>query len=265
MNTAKARFFASPLARLPRLSGIQGRNPEKAGLEANDFITELLLGELCPQGGTFIDIGAQYGAVFAKALRHDPTLNVIAFEADAAKAEVLRKVHTGVLIFSVAAGEHDGKADFHLNLKSSGFNSLVPVEGDSIRRTQVRVVRLDDVIDDATPDLIKIDVEGAELGVLRGARDLIKRNRPTIVFECILRGTNALGYSARDLWSWLDSQGYSVFAPNRVAHNAPPMTLEAFLDAQQYPFTSHNYFAVPVEQRFVIRDRARDILGVRAA
>ena len=261
MNAAKARFFASPLARIPRLT--TQRNPEKAGIEANNIIAELLISQLCPRGGTFVDIGAQYGAVFANALRNDPSLNVIAFEADAAKAEVLRQVHTGVLIFNVAAGETRGHADFHINSKASGFNSLVPSQGAHITRTQVRVVRLDDVIEDSDPDLIKIDVEGAELGVLRGAQELISRTRPTIMFECVLRGTNGLGYSAQALWTWLDERGYSVFTPNRVAHDAPPMSLDAFMDAQQYPFASHNYFAIPVEQRIPIRDRARVILGIR--
>lgn len=265
MNAAKARFFASPLARLPRLGSIQPRNPEKAGIEANDVIAELLIAQLCPKGGTFLDIGAQYGAVFASALRHDPTLEVIAFEADQAKAEVLRKVHSGVMVFGVAAGERPGEADFHLHTKASGFNSLVPSSGNHIERTKVKVVRIDDVIADSAPDLVKIDVEGAELGVLRGAEKLFRRTRPAIMFECVLRGTNGLGYSAQTLWSWFDAQGYSIFTPNRVAHDAPPMTAEAFLDAQQYPFASHNYFAIPVERRIDVRDRARAILGVRAA
>lgn len=265
MNAAKAMFFASPLARLPRVTRLPRRNPEKAGTIANDTIADLLITQLCPSGGTFVDIGAQYGAVFAGALRHDPSLYVIAFEADAGKAEVLRRVHNDVLVFGVAAGETPGRADFHLNTKASGFNSLVPTKGEHIALSTVDVVRLDDVIHDAQPDLIKIDVEGAELGVLRGAVRLIAKTRPVIMFECVMRGTNALGYSAEALWDWFDQMNYAVYAPNRVAHTAPALSLEAFLDAQQYPFASHNYFAIPAEQVNTVRTNARAILGIKAA
>ena len=54
-------------------------NPEQAGLRANHIIADQLIARLCPRGGTFLDIGAQYGAVFSAALRQDTTLNVIAF------------------------------------------------------------------------------------------------------------------------------------------------------------------------------------------
>ena len=265
MNAAKARFFASPFAQLPALTRLPRRNPEKDGIVANDTIADVLVTQLCRKGGTFIDVGAQYGSVFARALRNDPDLNVIAFEADAQKADVLRKIHSGVLIFSVAAGEKPGEADFHVNEKSSGFNSLVPTTGPHIHRERVKVVRLDDVIFDEFPDLIKIDVEGAELGVLRGAAKLVSKSRPVIMFECVLRGTNALGYSAKGLWSWFDHMDYAVFAPNRVAHNAPPLALDAFMDAQEYPFASHNYFAVPKERISDIRNRARAALRIRVA
>lgn len=265
MNAAKARFFASPLARLPKVARLPRRNPEKAGIIANDTIADLLVTQLCPKDGTFIDIGAQYGAVFASALRHDPSIYVIAFEADAGKAEVLRRVHLGVLIFGVAAGETPGKAKFHINTKASGFNSLVPSTGEHIKEASVDVVRLDDVVHDSQPDVIKIDVEGAELGVLRGATKLIARTRPTIMFECVMRGTNALGYSAEALWDWFTQMNYAVYTPNRVAHTAPALTLEAFLDAQQYPFASHNYFAIPKERTEQVRNDARSILGIHAA
>lgn len=68
------------------------KNPEQSGTKANGIIVDRPVACLCSRGGTFLDIGAQYGANFAAALRHDPTMNIIAFEAEphnAAKLEEL--------------------------------------------------------------------------------------------------------------------------------------------------------------------------------
>ena len=48
----------------------------------------------------------------------------------------------------------------------------------------VELKKLDDVIPtDVTIDFIKIDVEGAELGVLKGAKNVLLKNKPIIIFE----------------------------------------------------------------------------------
>ena len=57
--------------------------------------------------------------------------------------------------------------------------------------------------------------------------------------------------------------GYLIFVPDRLAHDAPPLTLEAFLDAHFYPFRTQNFFSVHRERRTEIRDKARNILGIR--
>jgi hypothetical protein len=61
-------------------------------------------------------------------------------------------------------------------------NSLSDVNGSEVQSIDVPVKRLDDLrLDDV--GLIKIDVEGHELAVLRGAADTIARNRPALLLE----------------------------------------------------------------------------------
>jgi hypothetical protein len=122
---------------------------------------------------------------------------------------------------------------------------------------------LDHLLQDAPLDYIKMDIEGAELGALRGGQTVLNRTRPTIMFESASAAENTLGYSAEQLWHWFDTAGFMVVTPDRLAHDAPPLSLETFLDAHAYPMRTHNYFAVPVEKRTVVRDRAREILGIR--
>lgn len=155
-------------------------------------------------------------------------------------------------------GEEEGEATFFLMPGASGYNSLVP--SDDRVPVKVRVAAIDDLIPDVEVDLIKIDVEGAELGALRGASKTIARTNPTVMFECIMPKENALGYSADQLWDFFHERDYEIFAPNRLAHFAAPMGKDAFCNAQEYPFLSHNYFAVHPTKRAEVRDTARRIL-----
>lgn len=236
------------------------KNPEQAGFIANAIIADKLIAKICPKGGTFLDIGAQYGAIFSLAHNSDKTLKVYAFEAESKKANDLKSAYPYAKVFDVAVGEKEGVATFYLNPSASGYNSLVP--GANRKEVQVRVAAIDDLVPDITADVIKIDIEGAELGALRGAKKAVQRNNPTIMFECVLPNENSLGYSAEKIWDWFNENDYGIFSPDRVAHDAPPLSKETFIDAQQYPFRSHNYFAISSARRIEVRDKARSILNV---
>ena len=60
-------------------------------------------------------------------------------------------------------------------------------------------------------DLIKIDVEGAELWALRGGRQTIERFHPVIHAECMPSWTTSFDYTPADLVSFLREQGYVYF------------------------------------------------------
>lgn len=238
-------------------------NPEQAGIMANQIIADRLIAQLCPRGGTFLDIGAHLGSTFGAACRNDPTVKVIAFEADPAKAAALTAAFPHHRIHDLAVGETAGQATFFRNPEASGYNSLVPSTDSD--RIEVRVATLDEILPELVVDVIKIDIEGAELGALRGGEGLIGRSLPVIMFECVLPGPNELGYSAPLLWDWLDGKGFRIFTPDRLAHEAPGLARDVFADAQLYPFRSHNYFAVHETKVEETRERARAILGVKAA
>lgn len=247
------------------LHGLSPRNPEKAGAVANGIIAERLIARLPPSGSSFLDIGAHIGSVFSRVHRADRSVRIFAIEADAAKADSLRRSFGYCTVRNCAVGPDCGRALFYLRDRS-GYNSLVGEggggEGGGGASVEVEVQTLDALFPDAVFETIKIDIEGAELGALRGGTALLARSRPTIMFESTHLAENALGYSAEGLWRWFDAAGFALFTPDRLAHDAPPLALESFLDAHHYPMRSHNFFAVPTEKRREIRDRARAILGI---
>lgn len=244
------------------LRSISFQNPEAAAATSNAIIADKLISRLCAANGTFIDIGAHIGSILSDVHQQDPSVEIIAFEADPSKISHLRSKYPYCELFDVALGEREGTADFQINTAASGYNSLVVNDASTSPTITVRVAALDELLSGRSADVIKIDVEGAELGVLIGGESFLQANRPTIMFESLGGDLNTLGYSASLLWEWLEDHNYEVFTPDRMAHDAGPLKLEAFLDAHQYPFRTHNYFAVAPERRREIRDRSRKVLNV---
>lgn len=238
-------------------------NPEQASARANHLIARKLICGLCPPRGQFMDVGAHIGSVFDAVHRADASIAVTAVEADPQKAEALRKRYPYATILPFALGESTGTTEFHCYDDLSGYNSLIQrPDAVASRRIEVQVARLDDLFSGDRLDLVKIDVEGAELGVLRGAEQVIARTRPVIMFESVGRQVNTMGYDPGMIWDWLAARDYLVSTPDRVAHDAQPLGRESFLDGHDYPFRTHDYFAIPQERRIPVRDRARDLLRI---
>jgi FkbM family methyltransferase len=94
----------------------------------------------------------------------------------------------------------------------------------------VTQVSLDDFVNEhrVVPDFVKIDTEGAEIAVLRGAADLLRTARPTLLFEAWREAD-----TRRALWEILEKHGYAIAAVGDVR---TPLTRAAFIDARDTNF-----------------------------
>jgi FkbM family methyltransferase len=159
--------------------------------------------ELVRPGATVWDVGANVG-LFAVAAAYlaGPHGRVLAVEADDWLAGLLRSSartlppnHAPIEVLSVAAGGALGVADLVLASRGRAANHLASVPGSTqaggARGLQkVMTVTLDWLLGwFPVPDLVKLDVEGAELECLRGASTLLLRHRPTLL--CEISGDNA--------------------------------------------------------------------------
>lgn len=96
----------------------------------------------------------------------------------------------------------------------SGFKERI-YHDQSIRRmhVNVEVKRLDDVLYDLTSlKFMKLDAEGAELMILRGAENLIRRLRPYVSFELGDAALVNYDYSSADVFEYFSGMGYSIYS-----------------------------------------------------
>jgi hypothetical protein len=65
------------------------------------------------------------------------------------------------------------------------------------------------------------------------------------------------------MWTWLTERSYAVLVPNRLANEDSGLSLDGFAEAHRFPRRTTNYFAVPQERLDDVRQRARQILGLK--
>lgn len=183
-----------------------------------------LLDALVAPGATVIDVGANigYDTVYA-AGRAGPSGRVVAVEPAPDNLAVLERNLaaagcSNVVVENVAAGRTAGTSDFYLRGATSAVNSLFPEScyADVTGVLQVPIVRLDDLVD-GEADVVKIDVEGAELDVLEGMPRLLGHPTLALVVEWHPKLQALAGYAMDALPRWLLDRGWRLHAASHVS------------------------------------------------
>ncbi len=140
--------------------------------------------------GPVVDIGANIG-VFAVSAAAALKASVLAFEPFPAAASVLQAISwdygLGITVSPEAVSSQSGEATFYLSQRSDMSNSLNAAYRSHVGATSVQCVTLDDIARRATPAVVKIDAETAELDIISGGRQTLERCRPFVFLE-ILEG-----------------------------------------------------------------------------
>lgn len=178
------------------------------------------LEKLVGPGDVFVDAGANCG-VYTVAAGHfvGPKGSVLAFEPGEGSLAMLRKNvalngFTHVRVFPLALSEKSGRA--RLYAESHGASSFTLGETEAGRELsfEIETVTLDEILarEGVTKvDAIKMDVEGAEELILRGARDLFGRCRPKVIFEINPSAAARLQLAELGAWNFLAERGYRFF------------------------------------------------------
>ncbi len=180
----------------------------------HDHLRAILAASLAPDANC-VDVGANVGDVLAEMVRLAPRGRHLAFEPLPALAAELTVRFPAVDVRAVALGDADEPAEFVHVITRPGWSGLRerPYPRDErLERITVEVARLDDVLPDGyVPAFVKIDVEGGELDVLRGARRTLAEHRPVMAIEHGLGSADSFGAKPQELHGLLTELGYRVF------------------------------------------------------
>jgi FkbM family methyltransferase len=177
----------------------------------------------------FVDVGSclgYYAIIASKFLSHGI---IFAFEMDAVNHAILienvrlngcTNVHAIHMAISDQSGaivydkHHDQRLDFteySILARGADFHAA--------QLESVEAVSLDDffIEKDITPDVLKIDVEGAEMNVLTGMSELIRYHAPRLIIEVHSQKLPQFGHSAEEVVGCLKRAGYSLWQIDEVS------------------------------------------------
>jgi FkbM family methyltransferase len=192
-------------------SGLRFRGG-KAGylLGASEPAVQEALVQYLGPGDVLYDVGANVGYMSVLGARLvGPRGRVECFEPLPSNVELLREnldtnKFTNFAIHEFAASDHDGQARMSLGDGLRIGNGQI-VETADHTTIEVPIHRLDG-LKLRPPQLVKIDVEGVELAVLRGMTNILEASRPKIIVELhgvdddeVERFLRAAGYEPRQL------------------------------------------------------------------
>jgi FkbM family methyltransferase len=188
--------------------------------------------KLLKPGSTFIDIGANIGdfSLLAASVAGSAG-RVLAFEPESTNCGLMKRNielngYKNIEVFQLALSDSNGEASLYLGDRCD-YHSLLRDQPE--RKAGVIAVKtrtLDSFLEEFGQnrvDMIKVDVEGAELEVLRGAREVLRRN-PDVVL--LLELHPPLGVNPAEVCDFLSHLGLSLFqlssqfnTPARVHEN----------------------------------------------
>lgn len=182
-----------------------------------DLAMEVILASLLPSDGSYVDVGANRGQTLRDAVRIAPRGQHVAFEPIPTLAAQVAREFPSVDCRTMAIGARQEVTKFCHFTKLDGWSGLrrYPSVSDAVGRPvfiDVNVSTLDAELAALTPTVVKIDVEGAELAVLKGARSLLARAHPIVIFEHVLEASAMYGDPPEGPWDLLSAFGYRIFS-----------------------------------------------------
>jgi FkbM family methyltransferase len=197
-----------------------------AGLLRERHEVSFLLNALEP-GMIIFDIGANAGLFSISAAKKIGGKGVFAFEPRSATCDLLKRNLVlnrlaDVNVVQMALGDSVGEGVLQVNARGKdGLNTLGQAthpDSKVVGQEDVHITTVDVFMKEHNiprVDVLKVDIEGAELMLFRGARDLLERaDAPIILYEGFGFLTRGFGYHPVEILWFLESCGYSLFVLN---------------------------------------------------
>lgn len=218
-----------------------------------DSQTKQIIRKVCTPHSNTVDVGTHHGDVLDVLLQQAPDGMHYGFEPLPGFYQSLLikyQQQKNIVLFDLALSDVNGSSSFNHVTSNPSYSGIKKRNYDRTderdETIEVRTARLDDVLlsQNKRIDFIKIDVEGAELSVLKGAAELMKRDRPVIVFECGLGGSDVYDTTPAELFTFFTDLGYSISLLKNYLNEEPALTKTSF-EQQYYQKLNYYFVALP--------------------
>lgn len=180
-----------------------------------------VLEQVTAKSNVILDVGANIGLYSCLAAKHAPKrAKIIAFEPvvenqDYLQRNIEQNELPSIVVEPMAVGEKSGDIKIYLVENSIGTHSVSSKNAlESTTFTTVPVVTLDEYVAKKLKkpvDVLKVDVEGYEGSVLRGAKALLKKDKPTLFIEFVPFHLENCGFKPADFVKRIFSAYDTVF------------------------------------------------------
>lgn len=181
------------------------------------YETELILRE-AKKGDVVIDVGANIGYyTILLADKVGPSGKVYAFEPDSKNFEILEKnieinKLSNVILIKAALSSQKGVKKLYRSTENYGDHRMF---GKEKKRgsEEIKTMKLDDFLENKEKkvDFLKIDTQGWEPAVIDGAKEIIKKNKPTIFFEYSPKSYKAAKLDGDRMIYWIEGIYKKIF------------------------------------------------------
>ncbi|MDD2983471.1 MAG: FkbM family methyltransferase [Crocinitomicaceae bacterium] len=184
-----------------------------------------------------IDIGCHKGEMLQSIIKLAHEGKHFAFEPIPYLYEQLKVKFEGqATVFPYALSDKNGQTTFNLVKNAPAYSGInkrkYAVENPEIEEIQVELKQLDEVIPAETKiDFIKIDVEGGEFDVLKGAKNLLNTHHPILVFECGIGASEFYGTKPSEIFQFLADLNYKTSTLRAYMQQGKPLTISEFENA----------------------------------
>ncbi len=216
-----------------------------------DRLTKLIMKRTISSDSNCIDIGCHKGEILDIILQQSPNGKHYGFEPlPYLFDKLIIKYKTKATILPYALANENGFSTFQHVKNAPAYSGIkkrkYDVDNPEIEEIKVELKKLDEVIpQDLKIDFIKIDVEGAELGVLQGAVQLLKKDKPIVVFEFGLGASDFYGTKPIDIFNlFTEEVGLKISLLKSFINNGNVLNLDEFEmhfnNNKEYYFIAHS-------------------------
>ena len=200
-----------------------------------DALIKKIMRIVLEEDSSFIDVGCYRGNFLVEANKFAPSGAHIGFEPIPEIYTKVIKTLGGVNdIRQLGLSDERGETTFNYvksNPLYSGIKKRSYPGKESIEELVIKVDTVDhQLFQSPRVDLIKIDVEGAELNVLKGGINTITKFNPVIVFEYEQGASDVYGVTPAEIWSFFDNVKYSIYTLKNFIDNPLPLSFSKFTE-----------------------------------